>query len=46
MHIKNNLFLLFISSMMLMNACGDDDCEMIRQDMILSENKSIEILAF
>ena len=46
MHIKNNLFLLFISSMMLMNACGDDDCEMIRQDMIWSENKSIEIMTF
>ncbi len=46
MHIKNNLFLLFISSMMLMNACGDDDCEMNRQDMIWSENKSIEIMTF
>ncbi len=43
MRIKNSLFLLFISIMMIMNACSDD-CEMNRQDMVWSENRSIEIL--
>ncbi len=43
MRIKNSLFLLSISIMMIMNACSDD-CEMNRQDMVWSENRSIEIL--